>query len=295
MHYRTEAQGDWGSIQEDTAFSVSSEMLAMADGSKLFVRSWKTASPTVLLLLHGLGAHSGWFIDMGNELAARGLNVYTVDHRGFGRSEGHPGHIDSYQLYVKDIKALVEEIGRRHAGARIFMLGHSMGGIFTAHYAANYGQTLAGTLFLNPWIQDNTRLPLRTTLSILWGGLRGSRRAWQVAGGHEGMTTNAEAIAMLEADPYWRRSQTSSFLLQILRMRLAVPRLARRITIPTLVMQAEADKAVLPAATRQFYEALASRDKTWKSYPNYAHDTEFEPERQQLDDDITSWLQKHSR
>lgn len=107
------------------------------------------------------------------------------------------------------------------------------------------------------------------------------------------MTTNPEAIQMLQADTFWRRTQTASFLIQILQMRQAVVRQAKSITLPVLIMQVEEDKSVVPAATRKFYDALASSDKTWKSYPNYSHDTEFEADRSLLDNDIVDWVHTH--
>jgi alpha-beta hydrolase superfamily lysophospholipase len=293
MLYQSDAPGDWGIAQSSETVNVSTEMITMADASKIFLRCWQTGSNDVLLILHGLGAHSGWFIDMGNELAKRGLNVYTIDHRGFGRSEGLAGHIDSYHLYVEDTAAVIAEIRKRHPLGRIYLLGHSMGGIFTAHIAAKHSDLLAGALFLNPWIADTSRLPALTTLTILFGGMLKSRRTWQVAGGHEVMTTNPEAIKMLQADTFWRRTQTSSFLIQILQMRLAVMRVAKLITLPILVMQAEEDKSVLPTASRKFYDAVVSSDKTWKSYPNYSHDTEFEDDRSLLDNDIVNWIHAH--
>ncbi len=129
MRYQQDAPGDWGSMQETEAVKTATEVLVTTDGCKLFLRSWQTDSSDVLLLLHGLGAHSGWFIDMGNELAARDVTVYAMDHRGFGRSEGLAGHIDNHQTYVEDIAFIVSEIRKRHAQARIYLLGHSMGGI----------------------------------------------------------------------------------------------------------------------------------------------------------------------
>ena len=290
MRYRPDAPGDWGTVQSSETVNVSSETFTMADASKIFLRGWQTDSNDVLFILHGLGGH----IDMGNELAARGLNVYTVDHRGFGRSEGLAGHIDSYHLYVEDTAGIIAEMRKRHPLGRIYLLGHSMGGIFTAHIAAKHSDLLAGVLFLNPWIADTSRQSAITTLRILVGGMFKSRHAWQVAAGHEFMTTNPEAIQMLQADTFWRRKQTASFLIQILQMRLAVMRLAKSITLPVLVMQAEEDKSVLASATRKFYDVLASSDKTWKSYPGYCHDCEFEDDRSLLDDDIVNWIHAHA-
>ena len=294
MLYQKEAPGEWGQMKETGTIQVATETLAMADGCKLFLRSWVTDSSEVLLILHGLGAHSGWFINMADTLAERGLTVYADDHRGFGHSEGLPAHIDNYSAFVEDCHALVTEIRRRHPDRKIYVLGHSMGGIFTTHLAAKYGQELAGLLYLNPWVEDSTPISLGTTLSILFGGLFKSKRYFQVAGGTEVMTTRQEAIEMLNADPYWRRKQTASFLFQILLMRLAVLKLAKQITLPVLVMQAGQDKAVLASGTHKLYEALASSDKTWKGYTEFSHDSEFEEEHSRMDSDIAEWIGRHT-
>ena len=64
--------------------------------------------------------------------------------------------------------------------------------------------------------------------------------------------------------------------------------------MPALVMQAEADKSVVIGTNRKFYEALVSSDKTWKTYPGYAHDSEFENDRSQLDDDVVTWIRERA-
>ncbi len=294
MLYRPEAPGDWGQMLESDTIKTATEMLVTADECNLFLRSWVTGGNDVLFILHGLGAHSAWFIDMGNKLASQGMNVYAMDHRGFGRSGGLPGHIDNYHIYVEDIYFVVTEILKRHPEAAIHVLGHSMGAIFTSHFAAKYGSTLASVLFLNPWIQDTSKTSILTTIAILFGGIFKSHRYWQLAGGTEVMTTNPEAIQMLDADSYWRRKQTASFLFQIFLMRLAVLKKAKLITNPALVMQAEADKAVVHEASHNLYETLASTDKTWKTYPGYAHDSEFEADRSLLDNEVVTWIAEHA-
>src|SRR5579872_535942 len=83
MLYQPDAPGDWGQMQGSPDIKVATEELSTADGCKHFLRSWNTGSSEILLILHGLGAHSGWFIDMGNSLSSHGLTVYAMDHRGF--------------------------------------------------------------------------------------------------------------------------------------------------------------------------------------------------------------------
>jgi alpha-beta hydrolase superfamily lysophospholipase len=295
MLYQKDAPGDWGQAQETADISVAYEHIAMTDGCKLFLRSWITRSTDVLLILHGLGGHGAWYIDMANILAASGLTVYTIDHRGFGRSEGLRGHLDSYHTFVEDSAAVIREIRKRHPDAKIYLLGHSMGAIIATHVAARYSSLLAGVLYLNPWVEEATTIPIGKSLAIFAGGLLKSRRPWQVAGSYEVMTTNSEAQAMLQADTYWQRTQTASFLVQIFLMRQGMLKQARQIRLPTLLMQAEGDQVVLISASRKLYTALASSEKTWKSYPSYWHDSQFEADRSQLDNDIANWIHKRKQ
>jgi alpha-beta hydrolase superfamily lysophospholipase len=295
MLYQPDAPGDWGQMLVTDTIKTSTSMLKTSDGCDIFLRSWVTDSPDVLLILHGLGAHSGWFIDMGNKLAIRGMTVYAMDHRGFGRSGGLPGHIDDYNTYVEDINCVVASIRKNHPEAAIHVLGHSMGGIFASHYTAKYQDGLASVLFLNPWVQDSSQTPALTTLRILAGGIFKSRRYWQVAGGSEVMTTNPEAIQMLQTDSYWCCKQTSSFLYQIFLMRSALLKKAKLINKPGLVMQAESDKAVLSVGSRKLFDTLTSNDKIWKTFTGYEHDSEFEADRSLLDNEIASWITEHIR
>jgi alpha-beta hydrolase superfamily lysophospholipase len=265
----------------------------MPDGCKLFLRGWTTSSPNVLLILHGLGGHGGWYINMAHQLATNGLTIYTIDHRGFGRSQGLRGHIESYITFVEDSTAVIREIRKRHPDANIYLLGHSMGAIIATYVAARYSNLLAGVLYMNPWVQEATGIPIGKSLAIFAGGLIKSRRPWQVAGGSEGMTTNLEAQTMLQTDTYWQRTQTASFLVQILLMRQGMLRQASRISLPILLMQAENDQVVLISASRKLYAALASNDKTWRAYPNYQHDSQFEADRSEMDNYIATWILDH--
>ncbi len=295
MLYQPDAPGDWGQMLESDTIKTATDILKTSDGCNIFIRSWVTDSPGILLILHGLGAHSGWFIDMGNKLAAHGMTVYAMDHRGFGRSGGLPGHIENYHTYVEDINFIVTTMRKRHPEAAIHILGHSMGGIFASHFAAKYQNMLTSVLFLNPWIQDTSQTPVLTTLRILVGGIFKSHHYWQVVGGSEVMTTNPEAIQLLRTDTYWCRKQTASFLFQIFLMRSAALKNAKLITKPGLVMQAEADKSVVSEASHNLYEKLVSNDKMWKIFPGYAHDSEFEADRTLLDNEVVTWIAEHMR
>lgn len=297
--YAPERVGDWGVPAATLSQGYETNTMTMSDGVKLFYRCWRAdeTAPT-LVLLHGLGAHTGWFIDMGNELHARGLTVYAVDHRGFGRSEGARGHVRDGLVYPRDITAFLREVHQQRPTSPLFILGHSMGAIFALHVAseesARERPLVSGVILMNPWIDDQTKVSPTAVAGLVVSGMLGSSRPFKAAGGTETMTTNPEAIAMLNADQHWVRAQSASFLYQITRMRIGVMKRARQTRLPALVIQCEQDRAVVASASRRMYDALASADKTWKTYADFAHDVEFEPARAILDDDIAQWIKSHS-
>jgi len=58
-------------------------------------------------------------------------------------------------------------------------------------------------------------------------------------------------------------------------------------------MQAESDKVVVSEASHNLYNALAVKDKIWKTFPGYEHDSEFEADRSLLDNEVVSWIIEH--
>ncbi len=294
--YQPEHVGDWGVPTPVTGGRYGTETLALDDGTPLFFRFWQAArrEAPVLIVFHGLGAHTGWFIDLGNALHARGVSVYMPDHRGFGRSGGARGHVRHGATYIRDANRFLTEVRKREPGLPVAILGHSMGGIFAVHLAAEEARAkrdrLAGMILVNPWVADTTRIAPGRALQIFGRGLVGSSHVYHVAGGPEVMTMNAEAARLLEADQYWVRGQSAAFLYQVTLLRAAMLRHARSVRTPALVIQCERDLAVAPAATRRCYEVLGSADKRWKTYPDFAHDFEFERERSALDDDLAEWM-----
>ena len=56
-----------------------------------------------VLLVHGLGEHSGRYEHVGDQMAAAGLDVQAYDHRGNGGSGGRRGHVDRWAQLHDDL------------------------------------------------------------------------------------------------------------------------------------------------------------------------------------------------
>ncbi|HEX5630650.1 MAG TPA: alpha/beta hydrolase [Acidimicrobiia bacterium] len=104
------------------------------DGTALFRHEWEPTGPSrsTILLVHGLGEHSGRYEHVAGMLTARGHTVIAPDLRGFGRSGGRRAHVAAWDHYLDDLAA--EHASARKRGRPLVLLGHSMGGLVALSY-----------------------------------------------------------------------------------------------------------------------------------------------------------------
>ncbi len=70
------------------------------DGTLIFCESKRLKKAKAsLLLVHGLGEHSGRYDSFIKRAHKMGLDVHCIDLRGHGRSTGVRGHVDSFSQY----------------------------------------------------------------------------------------------------------------------------------------------------------------------------------------------------
>ena len=78
-------------------------------------------------------------------------------------------------------------------------------------------------------------------------------------------------------------------LLSVQRVVTGLP----QVTLPVLVMHGSEDKLVPVEGSRLIKDTIGSTDKTLKVYDGLYHEIFNEPERDQVLDDLVSWLDAH--
>ena len=82
------------------------------DGLRQLRRRWSVGEPrAALLLVHGIGEHSGRYEHVGAAFAAAGIDTLSFDARGFGQTEGRPAYVESFDEYIHDVVDLMEQHG----------------------------------------------------------------------------------------------------------------------------------------------------------------------------------------
>src|SRR6187200_1472381 len=105
-------------------------------GIELFAQCWLPDGPVrdVIAIAHGYAEHGGRYGNLVERLVPLGFAIYALDHRGHGRSEGPRGHVGRFAEFIADLHAFRVRVEEEQRGKPLFMLGHSMGGLITAHY-----------------------------------------------------------------------------------------------------------------------------------------------------------------
>src|SRR5712664_877520 len=99
-------------------------------GLKIFTRSWQPEGKTrgVVVIVPGFNSHSGQYLWVGEQFAAKDLAAYAIDLRGRGRSEGERYYVEEMEDYTDDVAALIRTAKSENPGLPVFLLGHSAGG-----------------------------------------------------------------------------------------------------------------------------------------------------------------------
>jgi acylglycerol lipase len=105
------------------------------------------------------------------------------------------------------------------------------------------------------------------------------------------VSRDPEALKMKYSDPLVYtgpiRVRTGN---EILRLTSYLQRNLSRITVPFIVLHGTADTITDPRASQRPYQASMSTTKSIKLYDGYLHDLLFEPERDDIANDIINWL-----
>src|SRR4029079_12919765 len=103
------------------------------DALELLTRRWPAADPWAsLLLVHGLGEHSGRYEHVGDHLAAAGIDTYAYDHGGNGASGGARGDIDRWSRFHDDLEERLASVRAGAEGRPVVMYAHPVGGLVAA-------------------------------------------------------------------------------------------------------------------------------------------------------------------
>ncbi|CAL5359166.1 unnamed protein product [Camellia sinensis] len=264
----------------------------------LFCRSWFPVTGQlkgIMVIIHGLNEHSGRYAHFARQLTSCNFGVYAMDWIGHGGSDGLHGYVPSLDHVVADTGAFLEKIKSEYPGIPCFLFGHSTGGAVVLK-AASYPQIeqmLEGIILTSPALRVKPAHPLVGAVAPLFSMVVPK---YQFKGANKrGIPVSRDPAALLAkySDPLVytgpMRVRTGH---EILRISSYLLRNFKSVTIPFFVLHGTADKVTDPLASQDLYNRAASEFKDIKLYEGFLHDLLFEPEHDEVAQDIIDWMEK---
>jgi alpha-beta hydrolase superfamily lysophospholipase len=267
---------------------------------QLYYQRWRPDTlPTraVIIMVHGDFAHSGWYVNLPAHEAPRGYAIYAYDRRGWGRSPGQRGYIQSWSENLGDLDALIRFVRTEEPSQPIFLMGHTGSAAIVLDFAQGNPDTVRGVFCVSPVLDTSAAVPapLRSLLHALSGiaprlTINARRR---VDAGLEWVSHDAEFVKFARNDPLGNAKVTPRWLVESENAMKRVSARASGIKTPLLLLVGGDDRAALPAITATYFERVGTPDKQLYEYPggytNLLSDTDTERVLQ----DIDTWLDGH--
>jgi alpha-beta hydrolase superfamily lysophospholipase len=261
-------------------------------GLKIFVRSWRPDGKPrgVVVICHGLNAHSGQYAWAAAQLAAGGLAVYAADLRGRGKSEGERFYVEDMAEWVSDLSVAVKLAKSREPGLPVFMLGHSAGGVVACTYTVSNQKELAG--FICEDFAFQVPAP-GFAIAAIKGLSHIAPRLGVLTLKNENFSRDPKAVAAMNNDPLIaHETQPAITIAALARADEALHRDFPKITIPVFIIHGTEDKVTLPAGSQFFYDTVGSKDKTLELYEGHFHDLLADTGKERVIAEIKAWIDK---
>ncbi len=273
--------------------TASEEKVPTAGGLKISVRSWRPQAKArgVVVIVHGVKSHSGYYAWPAEQLVGSGLAVYALDLHGRGKSDGDRLYLDKIGDYLDDVDTVVALAKSREPGLPVFLLGHSAGGVVSCVYTLEHQDELAGLICESFAFQVAAPDVVVSIVKVL------SRVAPHLPVlnlKNRDFSRDPEVVQAMNADPLVAHEvQPSHTVAELVRATERLKREFPRITLPVLILHGTSDKVTRPSGSRFFYEKAGSIDKTLKLYEGHAHDLLNDLDKQVVMADIKGWMNAH--
>lgn len=265
------------------------------DNLRLFWESDIPDNPKAhVAIIHGYGDHCGRYRRTIDALVKDGFAVHAFDYRGHGQADGRRGYAEKWKDFLSDLELFLEKVKQKASGKKLFVMGHSHGGLMLVHHLhARGADGITGVILSSPYLKLALTPP---ALKVFGAKLIGNVIPWlPVSTGltAKDLTQDTDIQREIEADPLYGKAATPRWFVESGVAQLEAMRYGGDVKVPVLLFAGEKDGVASTPAAKEFFGTIASSDKTWKEYPGMLHECWNESGRADVWRDISQWISAH--
>lgn len=274
----------FGTIWSSLVAASTESFGSTRDGLTQRRRHWSVDAPkAAILLVHGIGEHSGRYEHVGDALSDAGYDVLSFDQRGFGETGGRRAFVSDFSQFTDDVADLLAE--RRELGVPVVLMGHSLGGLVVVTSLLGDDPQPDFAVLSAPALGAEIPKWQRLTIPVL---SRVSPKLF-VKSDFDGTILSSD-VAVQEAydnDPLRVGGATASLGREIMAAMAAAAERVDTIGLPVYVLHGANDALVKPEVSEAIGELANVTRKVW---PGLRHEAMNEPEWPNVVAGITTWL-----
>ncbi len=263
--------------------------------SGILFESRKAISPkSVVLLVHGMGAHTGRWYFLTEYLQENDVSSYSLELRGFGTTDGHRGHVESFEAYFDDILRLREIIAEENPGLPVFIIGESMGGLICFVAAYIHPASFNGLICISPAFGNRMKFTISDYVRAFAYLLIDDTKQHKMPFTAEMCTRDTIYQEVMDKDDREHRLATSRIIWEITKwqMKAGSSKLRNNLKTSLLFLLAGRDTLVDPKASKSVFRKLKLKDKKLIEYPEMHHALSIDIGRKTVFDDILKWIEE---
>ncbi len=240
-----------------------------------------------IVIMHGLGEHSGRYRHLARFFNDCGLSVRCYDHRGHGQSDGPRGDVVHGQPILQDAEIVIDDFSLLVPNPP-FLFGHSMGGLFAAHFALAKSSPLRGLILSSPALAVRLSGFQDKLLNLMYrflphiGVPNGLQPRY--------LSHDPAVVAAYKNDPLVHNKISARLLRLMLSSIEYCQAHAGRLACPALMVVAGDDHLVDADGSRRFFARLADGRAQMQIYEDFFHEVFNEVDTKAPFADVHHWL-----
>jgi alpha-beta hydrolase superfamily lysophospholipase len=263
--------------------------LMASDGQAI---SYRTTVPpgkpaAVVVMQQGTLGKPEYFDQMGEALAQNGIKSYAVGSRT---------EAPNFKQHATDLDAVVKLARHENPGARVTVMGVSLGSMIALDWSARFNPTHAPVVAMSPVVMNKFLGP-GDTLKVAAGFVSESAARWPVntpMSKHVPLTTDPASPEAHLTRPETMKVPAGLFD-DVGKMTADIAWHGRRMQGPLLVSLAGSDGVAINGATQAFTHLIGAQDKQVVTIEGAAHDLSQEVNHADWVQTLSSWVLKHAR
>ena len=264
--------------------SSQTELSETTDGFTQLRRHWAADEPRAnMLIVHGIGEHSGRYEHVGSFFADQGIDTLSYDQRGFGQSGGRRAFVKSFDQYLDDVQHLLEL--RRESGLPVILMGHSLGGLVVTRYLTSDRPQPDLAVVSAPALEADVPAWQKLFAPVLGRLLPKQHIPAKIDG--ELLSRDVEVQKAYVNDPLVIAGATAGLGNEMFSAMASTNAVLDRLRVPTYVLHGAEDRLVPPSASAALGSLPGVTRKVWDGL---RHECLNEPEQAEVMAAIAEWL-----